>query len=61
MESKLVEINDTIIKAKQDASNLEDNVNSLWGTVNSNADRLLDLRKKYASDSGAERRPKRRA
>jgi hypothetical protein len=30
-------------------------------TVNSNADRLLDLGKKYASDSGAERRPKRRA
>jgi hypothetical protein len=29
MESKLVEINDTIIKAKQDAAGLEDDVNSL--------------------------------
>jgi predicted nucleic acid-binding Zn-ribbon protein len=49
MESKLVEINDTIIRAKQDASTLEDNVDSLSGTVKSNVDRLQDLGKKYAS------------
>jgi hypothetical protein len=42
LQRKLVDINDAIVKANQDALDLSD-------TVNSNADRLQDLGNKYAS------------